>query len=485
MARIFKLFDRNGILAIVGMATIWTAVHNQLMFPITFTYAKTDAPSPFSLYLAYAAMELLTCAAMFMARKQLDTVLFSNPLRLGIVGGAGIVGTALLILCGFSTPLSALCIAIGAALFSLYVPTFFVFWATRISMLGDGTHSGGHAVAVGTILSYIIFCVFTSIRLLLDVHASIVGTLYPCLGTVVAVALTRTPIERQAPTGAFSLRQLPLNAIVPSLVFVYVCAFIITLLNPPTSLSEHPPRRAVLYILDALLFVLIACIYLRSPNALKRCAMQAFAVLSIYLVGAELLTGFGTIDALDVGNFPAIAGKNAFDLFILLLILVNVHNKHVRPIGPILGYFAIVLLIPHFISALLTSQGTLAPNGTPGGLLVLALIVGVAFFVSAAANVILIFFVARTPRASFDGEGDLGDHPVMPGTLDQIRSTWNLSNREVDIVRLACTNASTSKIASSLCIAESTVYTHLKRIYRKAGVHSRQELIDLVETYKK
>ena len=480
-----RIVTRQGILAIIGMATIWTAVHNQLMYPITFTYAKAGAPAPITLYLAYAVLQLLTCAGIFAARRRVERALFSHPIFMAVLGALGIVGTVLLIVCDFASAASTLCVAVGVALFSLYVPTFFVFWATRLASLGDGTHAGGHTVALGVIASYVLFCLFTALRLLLDIHASIVGLVYPCVGTVLAVGVAR--FRGEAPgtaSGTFAIKQLPLNVIVPSLAFVYLCAFLITLLNPVTSLSEHPPRRAVLYILDALLFVLVALIYLRSPNALKRCAMQTFAVLSIYLVGAVLLTGLGTIDAFNVGNFAAIAGKNAFDLFILLLVLVSVHNKHVQPAGPTVVYYAVALLVPHLISALLTSQGTLAPSPSTDGFYILTLIVVAAFLVSAAANVILIFFVARTPKGSF-ADADTLARPIEPTTFDQVQTAWNLSNREVEIVRLACTNASTSKISSSLCIAESTVYTHLKRIYRKAGVHSRQELVDLVETFKK
>ena len=36
-------------------------------------------------------------------------------------------------------------------------------------------------------------------------------------------------------------------------------------------------------------------------------------------------------------------------------------------------------------------------------------------------------------------------------------------------------------MAAELFIAKSTVDTHLRRIYGKCGVHSRQELIDLGE----
>lgn len=36
-------------------------------------------------------------------------------------------------------------------------------------------------------------------------------------------------------------------------------------------------------------------------------------------------------------------------------------------------------------------------------------------------------------------------------------------------------------IRNRLCISRNTVNTHIAHIYRKTGVHSRQELIDLVE----
>lgn len=485
MERISKVFDRQAILAIIGMATIWTAVHNQLMYPITFTYAKVGAPSPILLYLAYAALQLLTCAGIFAARRHVDRILFSSPLRVAILGACGVVGTGLLVVCDFSTLSATIGVAVGVALFSLYVPTFFVFWSTRLAALGNGTHGDGHTVALAVIASYVLFCLVTALRLLFDIHASIIGIVYPCIATILAVCVVRLYGESvSSPGGTFSVKQLPLNVIVPSLAFVYLCSCIITALNPVTSLSEHPPLRSALYLLDAVLFALVACIYLRSPNALKRCAMQTFAVLSIYLVGAVLLTALGIIDIFNVGNFATIAGKNAFDLFILLLVLVNVHNTHVRPVGPVVGYYIVGLLVPHLISAVLTSQGSWALNPTTDGLRALTFVVAAAFLVSAAANVILIFFVARTPK-EVPELTEASGHPIASATFDQVQTAWNLSNREVDIVRLACTNASTAKISRSLCIAESTVYTHLKRIYRKAGVHSRQELIDLVETFKK
>lgn len=123
-----QLFARPTILAAVGMATVFTAVHNQLMFPITFTYAKEGAPAPILLYLIYALLQVLTCTALFVGRTSIGKTVFANPIRMGIFGAFGVIGTALLIVCGFSTPTSSLCVAFGVALFSLYVPVYFVFW---------------------------------------------------------------------------------------------------------------------------------------------------------------------------------------------------------------------------------------------------------------------------------------------------------------------------------------------------------------------
>ena len=62
---------------------------------------------------------------------------------------------------------------------------------------------------------------------------------------------------------------------------------------------------------------------------------------------------------------------------------------------------------------------------------------------------------------------------------------YKLSKRESEILPLALRGRTGERIASELFIAKSTVDTHLRRIYGKCGVHSRQELIDLSERQTK
>lgn len=60
-----------------------------------------------------------------------------------------------------------------------------------------------------------------------------------------------------------------------------------------------------------------------------------------------------------------------------------------------------------------------------------------------------------------------------------------LSKREAEVLPLALRGRTAERIAAELCIAKSTVDTHLRRIYSKTDVHSRQELIDLGERVQK
>ena len=62
-----------------------------------------------------------------------------------------------------------------------------------------------------------------------------------------------------------------------------------------------------------------------------------------------------------------------------------------------------------------------------------------------------------------------------------IAKEYGLSGREGEILPFALKGRTSERISQELHISKSTVDTHLRRIYAKAGVHSRQELIDLSE----
>ena len=65
--------------------------------------------------------------------------------------------------------------------------------------------------------------------------------------------------------------------------------------------------------------------------------------------------------------------------------------------------------------------------------------------------------------------------------LDELGLPDPLSAREREVAGLVLRGNTVAAVARKLYISENTVRGHMKSIYRKLGVHSRQELIDLLE----
>ena len=72
-------------------------------------------------------------------------------------------------------------------------------------------------------------------------------------------------------------------------------------------------------------------------------------------------------------------------------------------------------------------------------------------------------------------------HQRFRDRCDAIAAEYKLSRRETEVFYLFARGRSSSRIADDLYVSSGTVSTHLRNIYRKLDVHSRQELLDLVE----
>lgn len=65
---------------------------------------------------------------------------------------------------------------------------------------------------------------------------------------------------------------------------------------------------------------------------------------------------------------------------------------------------------------------------------------------------------------------------------NQIGDRFELTQREKEILYCISLGYSMKKTSEVLYISTSTVHTHTATVYRKLGVHSRQEVIDLIDT---
>jgi DNA-binding NarL/FixJ family response regulator len=93
--------------------------------------------------------------------------------------------------------------------------------------------------------------------------------------------------------------------------------------------------------------------------------------------------------------------------------------------------------------------------------------------------------LARLVLRAADGEAIIPQQLVMP-LLELLREApdagWRplhsrLTTREWEIVDLLAEGASTKQIVEQLVLSQSTVYSHVKSVLRKLGVHSRCDAV--------
>lgn len=122
-----------------------------------------------------------------------------------------------------------------------------------------------------------------------------------------------------------------------------------------------------------------------------------------------------------------------------------------------------------------------AVQGTPSGqqLLSLALIIAV-----------VLIFVMRTKGDSSTKPSSETTAPakqvgsariLAPAPTTPIPIISMLTPREREVVRYVQKGRSVPHICSALSISKSTAETHIRHIYEKTGVHSRQELLDILD----
>lgn len=68
-------------------------------------------------------------------------------------------------------------------------------------------------------------------------------------------------------------------------------------------------------------------------------------------------------------------------------------------------------------------------------------------------------------------------HTAVPTHMTQGAAPLRLSDRESEISALICRGKQNKQVAWDLGISEFTVENHLRRIYRKLGIHSRAALV--------
>lgn len=198
----------------------------------------------------------------------------------------------------------------------------------------------------------------------------------------------------------------------------------------------------------------------------------AFVLLGLSLA---LLLSFGLVQPLQtITGLAVVIGK----LFLWLMLINIARRGTMRPFSTV--FFGMLLFwIPDFLGRSLVYTHLLAND--------IQLLASTSL---AAIVIVLAFFL---PDRSPDAESlldDLDEQVPKNARLhakrsadqacDALAAQYDISPREADVLRLLCVGRSRPYIAETLFLSENTVRSHTRNIYQKMQVHSRQELLDLV-----
>lgn len=72
--------------------------------------------------------------------------------------------------------------------------------------------------------------------------------------------------------------------------------------------------------------------------------------------------------------------------------------------------------------------------------------------------------------------------PAHPERREALQARYGLNDREMEVLLLFSGGSSKRRIAEQLCISENTVRWYVQQVYLRLGVHSRDELLELMES---
>lgn len=87
---------------------------------------------------------------------------------------------------------------------------------------------------------------------------------------------------------------------------------------------------------------------------------------------------------------------------------------------------------------------------------------------------------AQSPQSDAPGLSEAGAGAATQAALTSLAEGAALTNREREVLALLAQGRTSAVIAREMGIAEGTAHTHVMHVYQKLGVHSQQELLDLV-----
>ncbi len=521
-------------LLVVGMSFFWQFLRDANSMTLFVPCAPFGASlSPRMLVLAFYALALVSACVLSASPRIRSALVRPAPLAvLGVLATALGAGVHAADAFGWAAGMAVAAVQLAeACLLALLFAALTAFWAGVCSEMMEGGDQRATWGVLGSSLASLVFsfALFTLMPvkslfpLAIPLAAALLAALYGFRfsgraggdgrGGENAAGCDRESRRRAAARSAQTAyggralrlwRPAPAQALFAVLVGVLVistCAKGMYDVLVAGSIDTSMQLKHFITIAE-LAAIMLVCL---CAAGVERLAFLGWAVLTGGLVtGLALMSFTGSATIMQVGLGTVAAARTCCEAFVFILVASRGAGGRAPRLA--LRAFAAPELVAclagyGLLPAVLTAAGS---EGV--GALVGFVSIGLGVAVVACAFLLMASFALR----GLDGRGDAGagaqrvnaaagvdagadvpgrvladrapgDRGEVAGHIGALGERCGLTPREREVAAYVFRGYSAKRIAEIDCVSLNTVQTHTRNVYRKLGVHSRQELIDLVE----
>lgn len=286
-------------------------------------------------------------------------------------------------------------------------------------------------------------------------------------------------VEVRAPEDQAEEGRSLLVLVTVSALLAIGCAVVVHLAGGDDTVLHSGLSYQVLFEALAVALILAVCRVLRHVCRQRALPAHVGAFAAVLLVLPTFALGVATGLAFDPDSMASFTWETSLWV---LLVAVFAYDMRVTP------YIVDGLGVGLMFEAMCVGQ--LAAQVVSGGFGLAAGCVAGAVSVAYLAGVFAQLLAPAPERAGARGahaEAGRGAGPAAGPVADPARAyeriarEYSLTPSEVRILDLVCRGWTARAISEELVVSFNTVRTHIKHIYEKLGIHSRQELLELVD----
>lgn len=467
-------FSPKLILPVFGFACLWFSLRISFFFGL---FAEGSAASAwrelyYGCYLGFLAIGLLAIAALGM---RFDGLVGKGSGVLAAIGAAPSLLFGLALLCSYGGFAASALLFVLFALAGIGSAVLYVAWGGVL--VRQFPHQVNAVVGVAFLVHMLVSIGFSSLQGLAlgcCVAASSLlsaAALWASWRKWAMLGASRQGAELLGSdfgaTQAVDATALKRTGVLTA-ICIYIGAIVWGFFAPPVIGEVTFPQHLITFFVAAITFAFITFLP-SNQNAQQFRRFAKIALMILLFFGLFLIIALGSESY--VGTSVLIAALFCLETYAWIVIASAALRSHY----PTASWFALGLLVAVVAPTLI--RNILGPYlyRYLGFLDHANLDHYVLLLTTFVLLVVTILFLNADNRVA-----GAAQRPAKNEAFEAFASRNGLTAREMEIVELVSKGNSQKKIADLLYISPSTVQTHMKSIYRRLGIHNKQELVDLL-----